>query len=1103
MTLTSWIIHILLLFNILSQETVYETMDYSCDSTFITNYFTYVESNIVKGNYDSALQMSTDASNCFKSLQHWQDYSRSLIKKSIINRHTGYYSYAKKFIKECDSIVIIHELKDSLLLGELLHEKVMLFIIDGCFDESLILLDSGFNLLSSQNQSRYLFNKYYNSYGMIYERVSNFDTAIQFYNLAISSRFIITDSNDYLIARYMNNVGIINLKIGDFENAYKYSYDAFKIFLSYGDTNSLLVVPILRTRGNIYYLSGKYDESLEYYFRSIDIITTQLDDSSFLLQELYNNIGNLFRKKGDLNKAIEYYEKSHKISIKYNAPNKFEIVDYYYKTGLIYFQEEQYLKSQIAFSRSLEFAKKYYSYYIPNVYHALASCYVELNKYDSAKYYYLKAVEDRIKYYGNNNIYLAYDYQNYGLFYLRNYDIDSGMLYIKKAIEMYNNFYGTKHPYISQLYRNIGDYYYYQSDYDISLNYYQKALIAIVDNFNDSISITNPHINDINRELLTLLPLREKARTLVKFYETIPDSFWYLELSFKTYELASSLIDKIRISYTDHESKIALTENEGDVYRDAMRVALLLYKITGEKKWFDKAFYLAERSKSAILSAAIYESEAKITSGLPSELIQKEKEVVQSIGAYQRMINEEKYKTNSDSIKLDLWSNKLFELKLERDRLIDNLEKNFPSYYEMKYRPYVTDITTLQQSLYENEALIEYVINDSSLFIFSITSGNIDIQITSVDSTFYQNLEYLLHTLYSKGILEEDNMTFGGFTDASFNLYNILMKPVTNLLTGKDLIIIPDERLSYLPFEVLLTSLPQNQEPYKNLQFLIKDHAIGYSYSATLLSDTRSRKRKQGKGLVAFAPSYPLNDYTSPFPDPKAYITRDSLINLPHVREEAEYISNLFGGELFLDNLATESGFKSMASKYKLIHLAMHGLMDEENPMFSKLVFAQSEDSLDDGYLYTYEIYNLNLNAQLAVLSACNTGAGRLVRGEGLMSMARGFYYAGCPGIITTRWSVNDKSSAEIMKRFYDYLAEGESKIEALRLAKLDYLSKSDPWLSHPRYWAAYVSVGEPGALEEKNNKCLFFIIPLIIVMLIVVTFFYRKRCRSFKLLIF
>ena len=129
--------------------------------------------------------------------------------------------------------------------------------------------------------------------------------------------------------------------------------------------------------------------------------------------------------------------------------------------------------------------------------------------------------------------------------------------------------------------------------------------------------------------------------------------------------------------------------------------------------------------------------------------------------------------------------------------------------------------------------------------------------------------------------------------------------------------------------------------------------------------------------------------------------------------------------------------------------------------MLSKLVFYQDKDTIEDGMLNAYELFGMDLNAGLAVLSACNTGTGKLMKGEGMMNLARGFIYAGVPGIVMTMWSVDDQSSAEIVESFYKYLDKGLSKDEALRQAKLDLLAQGDPLKSYPYYWAAYVTIGD------------------------------------------
>lgn len=163
--------------------------------------------------------------------------------------------------------------------------------------------------------------------------------------------------------------------------------------------------------------------------------------------------------------------------------------------------------------------------------------------------------------------------------------------------------------------------------------------------------------------------------------------------------------------------------------------------------------------------------------------------------------------------------------------------------------------------------------------------------------------------------------------------------------------------------------------------------------------------------------------------------------------------------------------------------------------MLSKLVFYQDNDTVEDGMLNTYELFSMDLNAGLAVLSACNTGSGKLLKGEGVMNLARGFIFAGVPGIVMTMWSVDDESSARIVQKFYEYLQDGMPKDEALRQAKLDLLAEGDPLRSHPFYWAAYVNIGDNSPMKFRSAAVTYSLYALPVILILAVTFFLvRKR---------
>ena len=165
--------------------------------------------------------------------------------------------------------------------------------------------------------------------------------------------------------------------------------------------------------------------------------------------------------------------------------------------------------------------------------------------------------------------------------------------------------------------------------------------------------------------------------------------------------------------------------------------------------------------------------------------------------------------------------------------------------------------------------------------------------------------------------------------------------------------------------------------------------------------------------------------------------------------------------------------------------------------MYSKLAFVQNVDSLNDGFLNTYEIYNMRFNARMAVLSSCKTGFGKLMKGEGVMSLARGFMYAGCPSIIMTLWEVSDKSGAKLMQDFYKSLIKGRSKAEALQIAKLNFLKKADNLKANPYFWSTYVIIGEAGPMFSKNRSYLYWIGGLLLVSAVILTYYLGRRKKK------
>ncbi|NUM82175.1 CHAT domain-containing protein [bacterium] len=223
----------------------------------------------------------------------------------------------------------------------------------------------------------------------------------------------------------------------------------------------------------------------------------------------------------------------------------------------------------------------------------------------------------------------------------------------------------------------------------------------------------------------------------------------------------------------------------------------------------------------------------------------------------------------------------------------------------------------------------------------------------------------------------------------------------------------------------------------------------------------------------------------------------EGLRSLPWSEKELDAIAEVLPGKFYKFTDASEERFKSEAPKHRIIHLATHAIIDDKAPLYSKLIFAKNPKGREDGLLHTYELYNMRLNADLAVLSACNTGSGMLVRGEGVISLARGFLYAGCPSIVMSLWSIDDKSTSLLMRNFYEGLSQGLTKDEALRESKLKMINSGDPVMSNPYYWAGFVTIGDTRPIRIENpgrpDWWIYILAGIIIVLAGLATRFRKK----------
>ncbi|MFK7906475.1 MAG: CHAT domain-containing protein, partial [Chitinophagales bacterium] len=261
-----------------------------------------------------------------------------------------------------------------------------------------------------------------------------------------------------------------------------------------------------------------------------------------------------------------------------------------------------------------------------------------------------------------------------------------------------------------------------------------------------------------------------------------------------------------------------------------------------------------------------------------------------------------------------------------------------------------------------------------------------------------------------------------------------------------------------------------------DMDYLVKDYSIGYAYSANLfLEGLETEASNKEQNYVGFAPVFEKQLALNGLRNIRS-CSEAELQPLEGSEREVEQLREMMNGTVFLKEEASKQNFMENGANGRILHLATHACLSEEDPMFNTIHFVND-------YLSTYELFNIRLDVDLAILSACNTGSGTLVRGEGIMSLSRGFLYAGCPSIVTSLWNVNDNAAVDIMLNLHANLMEGQSKNDALRSAKLQYLQNKPNRLSAPYFWATFVHIGNPKPIELNSvSTNLYWLLSLLVL---------------------
>ncbi len=886
----------------------------------------------------------------------------------------------------------------------------------------------------------------------------------------------------------------------ELDSMYAYLLEAEQIAKQHQLSSTVIYSSI----GLYYYTTSDIEKAIYYNNLSIQLQENIEDKSRFdslALANTYNNQGLNYIEHFNLQRAAYCFLQTLDI-LQAIGQHFSEYIDVHINYIEVLSQLEQHNKSlallnSIKDIKKSDYSEQEYITHKETIYDLFIRNYFALSNLDSAAFY----IDKLINLYGDESLTPPSILILKGrlFFYQKNYQAAEKIItsitakYEKEYVDLNKRERNIKYNNIVITYLFLGKTLHEQGKYKAALQAFQKSLAINIpnSNINKTSSIDNAFKVDIALETL-----HQKAIIL----EAINTKESKLQ-ALNTYQLAIEWMERIRQNMAFDASKENLN-TFSDIYTNAVSLAAELYQKTNKTEYLASAFEWSEKEKAVILLDNLIGEQRKMTTNVPKDLLEQEASLKRNLTFFQQ----KRLELESDKESQNYQRNEqhFTAANIQLAKLKDTLQTYYQSYFNLTYQSSLATIPAVQQDLLQpQQALIQYFTTDSLFYVFVIDKDNsqlVTIPKGEKESQLLQALQANLQQANATNQTEQEN--FQTFADLAYQGYQTILEPIISRLPTdvKELIIIPDAALNYLPFEVLLReAVTTKKVDYLTLPYALHDYQFHYGYSGTLLLENQRQYQQleTNDKILAYAPPYQSSE---PIAQRGSMRTlRSGIAQLKGTAKEIQAIANYFEGEFDCSPTATKANFTEQVSDFGILHLAMHGQPSLENPNNAHLVFSNLDNETDKAnLLHHYEITALKTQAQLAVLSACETGVGKEIEGEGVMSLGRGFMYAGIPSIVMSLWKMNDQSTSELMPLFYKNLSEGMRKDKALHQAKLAYLKNALPEQAHPFYWSGFVSLGD--AQPIKSGYSVFSMrnigLGLLVFFLCVLVFWWYGRGR-------
>ena len=869
-----------------------------------------------------------------------------------------------------------------------------------------------------------------NSLAVISSIKGESNNAISYFKQIIQIQMNVDSTKYNLLGKLYNNIANNYNDLNNFDSAIKnYKVALFYKEKTFGKGSPKLAVTY-NNIGTIYHNMGNHDESIHYFKFALQYKDDSYAPSS--LAKIYKNMALSLTKMNDFELAKSYILKAIEIE------NLSESYTHFSNLGNIYNSLNNHNKAITSFSRSLfiiDSLKIDDPSHYANVMNNLGVTYLNLKDTTTAKNYFNKSI----------NIYKSkaklshlnrYPYYNLAKCHLEN-NPDKAREYAWKIIALADSLYDKNNAIKVDGYNMLATIESAHKNYVRANEYYQLAI-------NENQGYTNilnedSYFHVLSRSSLidTYIGQIDVVESQKLFANNIETKIQYLnsiiKLSQKSIELIEFIRDRIKFS----DSKYKLMEYSQKVFDSALHATYELYSINTSEQLVIDFLNLAEKNHHSVLKSSLQDIQAHDFSDIPIDVFKKEQELRSEITSLENKILE----SNGQSTSNESLTNKT----IEYDDYIRKLEKEYPNYYALKYTRLLLDVNTIYKHINDESLIIEFI--SDSQFYYAITISKEEINITKLSdkNEVDDKLDIFLKSL--KKVNKKPFVKYG------HEIYVGLFNPILSYLNDKSkLYIIPDGKLSELPFDALITQTPRKKKyNFTDLNYLINTVEINYLVSCTFFNNPSNNIE-----FESFLGVAPVENFST-HNNVEYNILSQSEFEVSEIQSIFE--SNNFHSNYLIKNSATETNVKNLSDyKYDVVHFATHGILNREEPKLSALLLHDSDD-VNDGILYSNELFNLNLHTELVVLSSCESGSGKFQIGEGILSLMQGIFYAGANNLIYTHWKIDDQITSEFMINFYKELIKTNNLSSSLHNSKLKMIQNKKT--ANPRSWSGYALISK------------------------------------------